>query len=66
MEVTEQIEATVRQVGARVRPQIDEARRRLTSLNSNVSSYIKENPGRCLLGAIALGFLVGKIARKAA
>ena len=29
MEMTEQIEATVREVGARVRPQIDEARRRL-------------------------------------
>jgi hypothetical protein len=65
MEMTEQIEATVRQMGARVRPQIDEARRRLTSLNSDVTGYIKENPGRCLLGAIALGFVVGKIARRA-
>ena len=65
MEMTEQIEATVKQVGARVRPQIDQARRRLTSLNSDVTSYIKENPGRCLLGAIALGFVIGKIARKA-
>jgi ElaB/YqjD/DUF883 family membrane-anchored ribosome-binding protein len=65
MEMTEQIEATVKQVGARVRPQIDEARRRLTSLNSDVTGYIKENPGRCLLGAIALGFVIGKIARKA-
>ncbi len=65
MEMTEQIEATVKQVGARVRPQIDQARRRLTSLNSDVGGYIKENPGRCLLGAIALGFLIGKIARRA-
>jgi hypothetical protein len=48
-----------------VRPQIDEARRRLTSLNGDVTGYIKENPGRCLLGAIALGFIIGKIARKA-
>jgi hypothetical protein len=65
MEMTEQIEARVRQVGARVRPQIDEARRRLTSLNGDVTGYIKENPGRCLLGAIALGFVIGKIARRA-
>jgi hypothetical protein len=65
MEMTEQIEATVKQVSARVRPQIDEARRRLTSLNSDVTGYIKENPGRCLLGAIALGFVIGKIARRA-
>lgn len=65
MEMTEQIEATVKQMGARVRPQIDQARRRLTSLNGDVTTYIKENPGRCLLGAIALGFVIGKIARRA-
>jgi ElaB/YqjD/DUF883 family membrane-anchored ribosome-binding protein len=65
MEMTEQIEATVRQVGARVRPQIDQARRRLSSMNHDAAGYIKENPGRCLLGALALGFLIGKIARRA-
>ena len=65
MEMTEQIEATVKQMGARVKPQIDQARRRLTSLNGDVTGYIKENPGRCLLGAIALGFVIGKIARRA-
>jgi ElaB/YqjD/DUF883 family membrane-anchored ribosome-binding protein len=65
MEMTEQIEATVREVGARVRPQVDEARRRLSSANDTVTSYIKENPGRCLLGAIAVGFIIGKIARHA-
>ena len=65
MEMAEQIESTVREVGARVRPQLDDAKKRLTSLNSNVTDYIKENPGRCLIGAIAIGFLVGKIARRA-
>ncbi|HEX3905248.1 MAG TPA: hypothetical protein VH853_20635 [Polyangia bacterium] len=65
MEMAEQIESTVREVGARVRPQLDDAKRRLTSLNSSVTGYIKENPGRCLIGAIAIGFLVGKIARRA-
>ncbi|HVZ86366.1 MAG TPA: hypothetical protein VHG72_05320 [Polyangia bacterium] len=65
MEMTEQIEATVREVGARVRPQVEEARRRLSSANDTVTDYIKENPGRCLLGAIAVGFLIGKIARHA-
>jgi ElaB/YqjD/DUF883 family membrane-anchored ribosome-binding protein len=64
MEIAEQIESTVRDVGAKVRPQLDDAKRRLTSLNSNVTGYIKENPGRCLIGAIAIGFLVGKIARR--
>jgi ElaB/YqjD/DUF883 family membrane-anchored ribosome-binding protein len=64
MEMTEQIEATVREVGARVRPQIDEAKRRLSSLDDSVTGYIKENPGKCLLGALAVGFLIGKIARR--
>jgi ElaB/YqjD/DUF883 family membrane-anchored ribosome-binding protein len=64
MEMTEQIEATVREVGARVRPQIDEAKRRLSSLDQTVTSYIKENPGKTLLGALAVGFLIGKIARR--
>jgi ElaB/YqjD/DUF883 family membrane-anchored ribosome-binding protein len=65
MEIAEQIESTVREVGQRVRPQLDDAKRRLTSLNSDVTSYVKENPGRCLLGAIAVGFIIGKIARRA-
>jgi ElaB/YqjD/DUF883 family membrane-anchored ribosome-binding protein len=66
MEMTEQIEATVREVGARVRPQIEEAKRRLSSLDETVTDYIKENPGKCLIGALAVGYLIGKIARKAA
>jgi ElaB/YqjD/DUF883 family membrane-anchored ribosome-binding protein len=65
MEMTEQIEETVRQVGARVRPQIDHARRRLSSLNHDATGYIKENPGRCLLGALPVGFLIGTNARPA-
>jgi len=65
MEMTEQIEATVREVGARVRPQVDEAKRRISEMNDTVTDYIKENPGRCLLGAVAVGFLIGKIARHA-
>ena len=64
MEMTEKIEETAREIGARVRPQIDEAKRRLTSLNGYVTGYIKENPGKCLVGAIALGFLIGKIASR--
>ena len=62
MEMTEKIEETAREIGARVRPQIDEARRRVSSLNDSAISYIKENPGRCLVGAIAIGYLIGKLA----
>jgi ElaB/YqjD/DUF883 family membrane-anchored ribosome-binding protein len=64
MEMTDQIEATAREIGDRVRPQIEDAKRRLTSLNDKAIDYIKENPGTCLVGAVALGFLIGKIARR--
>lgn len=62
MEMTEKIEETAREIGARVRPQIDEAKRRLSTMNSSAIGYIKENPGKCLVGAVAIGFLIGKIA----
>jgi ElaB/YqjD/DUF883 family membrane-anchored ribosome-binding protein len=64
MEMTDQIEATAREIGERVRPQIEDAKRRLNSLNGKAIHYIKENPGTCLVGAVALGFLIGKIARR--
>jgi len=64
MEMTDQIEQRAREIGDRVRPQIEEAKRKLESLNDEVTDYIKENPGKCVLGAVALGFLIGKIARR--
>ena len=39
--------------------------RSVTSWNDTVTSYIKDRPGRCLLGALALGFVIGKLARRA-
>jgi ElaB/YqjD/DUF883 family membrane-anchored ribosome-binding protein len=64
MEMTEQIEERARELGERVRPQIDEARRRLTSMNDAAVDYIKENPGKSLLGAVAIGYIIGKIASR--
>ena len=64
MEMTEKIEETARELGARVRPQIEDAKRRFTSMNESATAYIKENPGKCLVGAIAVGFLIGKLASR--
>jgi ElaB/YqjD/DUF883 family membrane-anchored ribosome-binding protein len=64
MEITHDIGDTARELGARVRPQIENAKQKLSSMNETVTSYIKENPGKCVLGAIAVGFLIGKIARR--
>ena len=64
MEMTERIEDTARELGERVRPQIENARRKLSSLNDSATAYIKENPGKCLIGALAVGYLIGKIASR--
>ena len=64
MEMTERIEDTARELGERVRPQIENAKRRLSSLNDSMTDYIKENPGKCLVGALAVGYLIGKIASR--
>ncbi|MBZ4335569.1 hypothetical protein NR800_14935 [Corallococcus interemptor] len=45
-------------------PNMDEARQNLVDLNNQVVGFIKANPGTCLLGAIAVGFIVGRIASR--
>lgn len=64
MEIAEKIEETAREFEERVRPQIDQAKKRLGAINEEVIDYIKANPGKCLLGALALGYIVGRIARR--
>ena len=64
MEMTERIEETARELGERVRPQIEHAKQRLSSLNDSATDYIKENPGKCLVGALAIGYLIGKLASR--
>lgn len=64
MKTREEIEAAICEAGARVKPQAEDARRHLSSWNETVTEYIKENPGRTLLGALAIGFVIGKIARR--
>ena len=64
MEMTERIEDKARELGERVRPQIENARRRLETLGDSVTTYIKDNPGKCRVGAIAVGYLIGKIASR--
>lgn len=64
MEIAEKIEDTAREFEDRVRPQLDQAKKRLTDMNDEVIDYIKANPGKCLLGALAAGYIIGRIARR--
>jgi hypothetical protein len=64
MEISDQFEQSARDIEARVRPQIEEVKRKITGFNDEAISYIKANPGKCLLGAVAAGFIIGRIARR--
>jgi hypothetical protein len=44
--------------------QIEHARMLLDDLNQRALAFIRERPGTALLGALALGFVVGKLAQR--
>ncbi len=64
MEMTEQFEKAAHEIEDRFRPQIEEAKKKVSDLNDSAVSYIKKNPGKCLLGAVAIGYIIGRIARR--
>lgn len=64
METTHPLQDRARELQDRVGPQIDRARHDLADLNRRLTTFIRENPGTCLLGALAFGFVVGKIASR--
>jgi ElaB/YqjD/DUF883 family membrane-anchored ribosome-binding protein len=60
----QQIQDRAREIQERIVPQLEEARRNLVDLNTRTISFIRANPGTCLVGAVALGFLIGKLASR--
>lgn len=60
----QQLQDRARELQARMAPQIEEARRNLQDLNQRAQTFIRERPGTCLIGALAVGFLIGKIASR--
>ena len=63
MEIKEQLSHGLETLEERVRPELDAAKEKLSDLNGQVVSFITAHPGRCILGALALGYVVAKIAR---
>lgn len=45
-------------------PRIQEARENLSRLNEGALAFVRARPLTCVFGAVALGFLVGKIAAR--
>jgi ElaB/YqjD/DUF883 family membrane-anchored ribosome-binding protein len=44
--------------------QLDDARVRLEELNRRASDFVQENPAVCILGAMGIGYLIGKMASR--
>lgn len=65
METTPQaLQDRARELQENMLPQLEEAKRNLEELNSRVVGFIRANPGTCLLGALAFGYVVGRIASR--
>jgi hypothetical protein len=60
----QQIQDRARELAERMGPQVEQARQNLTELNNRAITFIRQNPGTCLIGALAFGFIVGKIASR--
>ncbi len=54
----------LRDLTERLGPQFEQATAQLQQVNERVKDFIKKNPGSTLLGAAAIGFLVGKWASR--
>lgn len=67
-EIQDKIENTLKEttehLTERVRPHLEEGKRRIESLNTQARALINDHPAACLLGAVALGYLVARLARR--
>ncbi len=43
---------------------VEEVKARLEEINERIKAFIRERPAACLLGALALGYLVARVARR--
>ncbi len=64
MEMTEPFEKAAHDIENRVLQRLESVATRLAHLNEHLATYIRANPGRCLFGAVAAGYVVGRIARR--
>ena len=63
-EEQEPVQAVENHGDDRLRPRIEELKERLVSLNERTKELIKEHPAACLMGALGLGYLCARIARR--
>ena len=61
---TTSFKESVDDLGDRVRPKIEEAKEKLGRINGRVTGFVQDHPAACLFGALALGYLVARLARR--
>jgi ElaB/YqjD/DUF883 family membrane-anchored ribosome-binding protein len=61
MDIPRSIEATSRDLTNRIAPQLESVREGIETFGERASDFIRERPGQALLGALAFGFIVGRI-----
>jgi len=43
---------------------VEEVRERLDEINERIKGFIRQRPAACLFGALALGYVVARVARR--
>jgi hypothetical protein len=61
---TTSFKASVDDLGERVRPKIEEAKQQFGRMNGRITGFIQDHPAACLVGAVALGYFVARLARR--
>ena len=61
---TATLKASADDLRSRVRPKIEEAKQKFEHLNGRMTGFIQDHPAACLLGALALGYFVARLARR--
>ncbi|MBA2662531.1 MAG: hypothetical protein H0U74_09575 [Bradymonadaceae bacterium] len=47
-----------------IEQQVDQTRAQLQEFNDKAVTFIRENPGWCVIGAVAVGYVVGRMASR--
>jgi hypothetical protein len=53
----------IHELSDRLRPKIEEAKQNIGRINGRITGFIQDHPTACLLGALAAGYLVARVAR---
>ena len=58
------LQGTLHDLGGRMAPVIKNARETVMNLRERIGTFVRENPGKSLIGAATAGFVTALIARR--